>query len=57
MIHDANGVPLAPVIRKRIVPQTDSDEIAFGLQHTEYASHDDETIDRGLDWQLVNWQR
>ena len=33
MIRDANGVPLAAVIRKRIVPQPDSDDIAFGLQY------------------------
>ena len=46
MIRDANGVPLAAVIRKRIVPQTDNDDIAFSLQHSEYASHDDETIER-----------
>ena len=46
MICDANSVPLAAVIRKRIVPQPDSDDIAFGLQHSEYASHDDEMIER-----------
>ena len=44
MIRDANGVPLAAVIRKRIVPRPDSDGITFGLQHSEYASHDDEMI-------------
>ena len=46
MIRDANGVPLAAVIRKRIVPRPDSDDIAFGLQHSEYASRDDEMIER-----------
>ena len=34
MIRDANGVPLAAVIRKRIVPRPDSDDIAFGLQYS-----------------------
>ena len=46
MIRDANGVPLAAVICKRIVPRPDSDNIAFGLQYSEYASHDDEMIER-----------
>ena len=46
MIRDANGAPLAAVIHKRIVPRHDSDDIAFGLQHSEYASHDDEMIER-----------
>ena len=41
MICDANGVPLAAVICKRIFPRTDSDDIAFGLQYSEYASRDD----------------
>ena len=31
MIRDANDVPLAAVICKRIVPRPDSDYIAFGL--------------------------
>ena len=34
MIRDTNGIPLAAVIRKRIVPQPDSDEIAFGVQNS-----------------------
>ena len=46
MIRDANGAPLAAVICKCIIPQLDSDDIAFGLQHSEYASHDDEIIER-----------
>ena len=46
MIHAANCVPLAAVIRKRIVPRPESDDIAFGLQYSEYASHDDEMIER-----------
>ena len=46
MICDANGVPLAAVIFKHIVPQPDSDDIAFGLHYSEYASHDDEMIER-----------
>ena len=46
MIRDANCVPLAAVIHKHIVPRLDSDDIAFGLQYSEYASHDDEMIER-----------
>ena len=30
-IRDANGVPLAAVIRKRLIPLPDSEDIAFGL--------------------------
>ena len=45
MIRDTNGVPLTAVICKRIVPRHDSDDIAFNLQHSEYASHDDEIIE------------
>ena len=54
IICDANGVPLAAVIRKRIVPRPDSDDIAFGLQHSEYASHDDEMIDRAP---IINYDK
>ena len=46
MIRDANGVPLDAVIRKRIITQPDRDDNAFGLQHSEYASHDNEMIER-----------
>ena len=46
MICDANGVPLAAVIRKRIIPRPDSDDISFCLKHSEYVSHDDEMIER-----------
>ena len=46
IIRDANGVTLAEVIFKIIVPRPDSDGIAFGLQYSEYASHDDEMIER-----------
>ena len=45
MISDANGVPLTAVIRKCIISRPDCDDIVFGLQHTEYASHDDEFIE------------
>ena len=38
--------PHAAVICKRIVTRPDSDDIAFGLQHSEYASHDDDMIER-----------
>ena len=33
MIRDANGVPLAAVIHKHIIPRPDSDDIAFGLHY------------------------
>ena len=46
MIRDTNGVPLAVVIRKHIIPRPDSDDIAFGLQHSEYVYNDDEMIER-----------
>ena len=46
MIRDANGALLSAVICKHIVPRPDSNDIAFGLQYSEYASHDDETIER-----------
>ena len=48
MISDANGAPLAAVIHKRIIPRPDSDDIAFGLQHSEYTSRDDDMIERAL---------
>ena len=46
MIRDANGVPLSAVISKRLIPRPDSDDIAFGQQHSEYVSHDEEMIER-----------
>ena len=46
MIRDNNGVPLSAVICKRIIPLPDSDDIAFGLQHSEYVSNEDEMIER-----------
>ena len=46
IIRDADGVPLAAVICNRIVPRPDSDDIAFGLQNSEYATHDYEMIER-----------
>ena len=45
MICDDNGVPLAAVICKHIIPRPDNDDIAFGFQHSEYASHGDDIID------------
>ena len=45
MIRNANGAPLAAVIRKRIIPRPDSDDIAFGLQLSEYAPNDDKMIE------------
>ena len=46
MIHNANDVPLAAVIRKRIIPLPDTEGMAFGLQHSKYVSHDEEMIER-----------
>ena len=46
MIRDANGAPHAMVIRKHIISRPDSDYIAFGLQHSEYVSHENEMIER-----------
>ena len=46
MIRDANDVPFVAVIRKRIIPRPDGDDIAFGFQHSEYVSHEDEIIER-----------
>ena len=34
MIRDANGVPLTAVICKRLIPLPESEDIAFGLQHS-----------------------
>ena len=36
MIRDVNGVPLAAVIRKRLIPPPDNEDMAFG----EYTAHD-----------------
>ena len=59
MIRDANGVPLAVVIRKRLIPLPDNEDIAFGLQHSKYISHDDEMIERAqiLDRDKYDLQR
>ena len=46
MIRDVNGVPLAAVIRKRLIPPPENEDTAFGLQHSIYSSHDDEMIER-----------
>ena len=46
MIRDANGVPLAAVIRKRLIPLPDTEDIAFGLQHSKNVPHDEEMIER-----------
>ena len=46
IISDANGVPLAVVIRKRLIPLPDNEDMAFGLRHSKYISHDDEMIER-----------
>ena len=44
MIRDANGAPLAAVIRKRLITLPENEDMAFGLQHLKYISHDDERI-------------
>ena len=46
MICDVNGVPLAAVIHKRLIPPPDNEDTAFGLRHSKYLSHDDEMIER-----------
>ena len=46
MIRDVNGVPLAAVIRKRLIPLPDNEDMAFGLRHSKYISHNDEMIER-----------
>ena len=46
MIRDVNGVSLAAVIRKRLIPLPDNEDMAFGLRHSKYISHDDEMIER-----------
>ena len=46
MIHNVNGVPLAAVIRKRLIPPPDNEDMDFGLRHSKYISHDDEMIER-----------
>ena len=46
MIRDANGVPLVAVIRKRLIPLRDAEDMAFGLQDSKYVSHDEEMIER-----------
>ena len=33
MICDVNGVPLAAVIRKSLIPPPDNEDMAFGLRH------------------------
>ena len=46
MIRDANGVPLAAVIRNRLIPLPDNEAMAFGLRHSKYIYYDDEMIER-----------
>ena len=48
MICDVNDVPLAAVIRKRLIPLPENEEMDFGLRHSKYISHDDEMIERAL---------
>ena len=33
MIRNENGAPLAAVIRKRLIPLPDNEDMAFGLRH------------------------
>ena len=46
MIRDVNGVPLSAVIRKRLIPLPDNEDMAFGLRHSKYISRDDDIIER-----------
>ena len=46
MIRNVHGVPLAAVICKRLIPPPDNEDMAFGLRHSKYISHDDEIIER-----------
>ena len=46
MIRDVNGVPLAAVIRNRLIPPPDNEDMAFGPRHSKYISHDDDMIER-----------
>ena len=46
MIRDVNGVPLAAVICKRLIPLPDNEDTAFGLRHSKFISHDDKMIER-----------
>ena len=46
LIRDVNGVPLAAVILKRLIPPPDNEDMAFGPRHSKYISHDDEMIER-----------
>ena len=46
MIRDANGVPLAELLHKRLIPLPDTEDMAFGLQHSKYLSRDGEMIER-----------
>ena len=48
MIRDVNCVPLATVICKRLIPPPENEDMAFGLRHSKYISHDDEMIERAL---------
>ena len=46
MIRDVNGVPLAAVIRKRLIPPPDNEDMDFGPRQSKYISHDNEMIER-----------
>ena len=45
MIRDVHGVPLAAVIRKRLIPPPENEDMAFGLRHSKYISHVDNMIE------------
>ena len=57
MIRDTNGAPLATVIRKRLIPLPDTEDMAFGMQHSKYVSHDDDMIDRAPILDLKSYDR
>ena len=46
VIRGVNGVPLAAVIRKRLIPPPENEYMDFGLRHSKYLSHDDKMIER-----------
>jgi len=46
MICGANYVPLVAVSRKHIIPRSSLQDIGFGERYSEYASIDDEMIER-----------
>ena len=46
MIRDPKCVPLAAVVHKHLIPRNSVVDPAFGERYSEYASFDDEMIER-----------